>query len=974
MDAVQELDSPEANGFWANDNWVGKGFSWVETPLFESMLAVRGVAEEAEAQVPAQGDDVQEHVAEEVAANVIPATPTSPSPSSPVISYSPPHQPPCPPQPQDAAGSSLLFQRVLDTCSALARRVEGLEHDKAAQQLEIVKLKARVKKLERINKVKSSKVRRLKKVGTSQRVESSDDVENVFNQGRMIVDMDQDKRIELAEIYNIDLDHSSKVLSMQEDDTKVQEAVEVVTTVKLMTEVVTAAATQVAAASTSIPAAKPKTLTITTAHVVSTRRRKGVVIRDAEEELSSDTPAETPKVKDKGKEILIEALKSMKKKDQIEMDAEHARKLQEEINKEHEESYKNIDWNAALNHVQSKEPQYIKRYHGMKKKPQTESKARKNMMLYLRNTKGYKMEFFKGLKYDEILPIFQAKFDANMSFLFKTREEMEAEDEEIIKSINETPSQKAAKRRKLHEQAKEDKDLKKQLEVVVDEDYDVFIKATPIGRKVPVVDYEIVMINNKPRFSTSKPTNFSDDYLLSTLKTMFEKTDGQDAIWRNQQSVYGQALVKSWKLLTSCGRARNVAMRGGEGIKLFQCTKGVTKGCLWPRVYKEVTSRCENTLVAKFSYSRDQGVIAAARKGGQGGDHAILVAKEGDYGAYKLLDNIRVRLWSALVELGASVSVIPLSTYLNLGFGGLAHSNLTVELADKTLKYPKGIAKNMLVGIGKFVFLVNFIIIDMPEDNKVVLILGRTFLSTARAKIDVFKRKITFRIREERIIFRSVKPASSLIKKVYMLSLRERMELDLEAKFMGETLVINRLLDPLNGDYIKLNDLNESFEVRRNQGDDLMPAIKEGEVIEEFRTRDDELDTGIDVYLSFYDYDTKIHIDCAYTLKFSCMIGFEFTHVNFFPLLSVNECAYFCWNLFVVTDFAVLEDMDAYRDEGMGDVIFGKPFRREVRIKARRFEGMITIYKVLDGKWDNIVVFDGKWDNIAVLDGKGIMK
>nr|GEY33223.1 hypothetical protein [Tanacetum cinerariifolium] len=158
-------------------------------------------------------------------------------------------------------------------------------------------------------------------------------------------------------------------------------------------------------------------------------------------------------------------------------------------------------------------------------------------------------------------------------------------------SINETPAQKEAKRRKLHEQAKEDEDLKKQLEVVVDEDDDVFIEATPIGRKVPVVDYEIVMINNKPRykiiraddthqlyisfitllknfdredledlwrivkdrFSTSKPTNFSDDYLLSTLKTMFEKTDGQDDIWRNQQSVYGQALVKSWKLLTSCG-------------------------------------------------------------------------------------------------------------------------------------------------------------------------------------------------------------------------------------------------------------------------------------------------------------------------------------------------------------------------------------------------------------------------------------
>nr|GFD46361.1 hypothetical protein [Tanacetum cinerariifolium] len=137
-------------------------------------------------------------------------------------------------------------------------------------------------------------------------------------------------------------------------------AVEVVTTAKLMTEVVTAAATQVAAASIPIPAAKLKTLTITAAPAVSTRRRKGVVIRDTEEELPSDTPAETLKVKDKGKGILIEDPKPMKKKDQIEMDVEYARKLPEEIDKEHEEAYKNIDWNAALDHVQSKEPQYIK--------------------------------------------------------------------------------------------------------------------------------------------------------------------------------------------------------------------------------------------------------------------------------------------------------------------------------------------------------------------------------------------------------------------------------------------------------------------------------------------------------------------------------------------------------------------------------------------------------------------------------------
>ncbi|GJU89077.1 homeodomain-like protein [Tanacetum coccineum] len=298
-------------------------------------------------------------------------------------------------------------------------------------------------------------------------------------------------------------------------------------------------------------------------------------------------------------------------------------------------------------------------------------------------------------------------------------------------------------------------------------------------------------------------------------------------------------------------------------------------------------------------------------------------------------------------------------------------SKLTVELADRTVKYPKGIAENVLVGIGKFTFLVDFIILDMPEDIKEPLILKRPFLSTAHAKINVYKRKITLRVREEKIVFKSVKPTGSLIKRVYMLSLRERMELDLEARLMEETLVLNRSFDPFLEDYIKLIDLNKPFELRRNQGDDLMPTIEEGEVIEEFKTRDDELYIGIDDYPSYCDYDKKIHIDCAHSLKFSCMIGFEFTHANVFPLLYVNVMSkkfhnsimkdkmvykgnnilgalmnipIFVGTFSVMTDFVVLEDMNAYRDEGMGDVIFSEPFLREVRIKAKRFEGIITLY------------------------------
>ncbi|GJZ70155.1 gag-pol polyprotein [Tanacetum coccineum] len=237
---------------------------------------------------------------------------------------------------------------------------------------------------------------------------------------------------------------------------------------------------------------------------------------------------------------------------------------------------------------------------------------------------------------------------------------------------------------------------------------------------------------------------------------------------------------------------------------------------------------------------------------------------------------------------------MPLSTYLNLGLGELAHTKLTVELADMTVKHPKGIAKNVLVGTGKFVFPIDFIILDLPEDINVPLILRRPFLSNAHAKIDVFKRKITLRVGDEKIIFKSVKPASSLIKRVYMLSLGERMDLNLEARLIGETLILNRSFDPLYGDYIELNDLNEPLELRRNRVDDLEPTVKESKVVNEPMV--DIVKTRCDFIGGLDDYPS-----------------------NF------------------------VEDMDPYLDKGMGDLIVGEPFCKALCVEAKRFDGIITI-------------------------------
>nr|GEU72787.1 hypothetical protein [Tanacetum cinerariifolium] len=251
-----------------------------------------------------------------------------------------------------------------------------------------------------------------------------------------------------------------------------------------------------------------------------------------------------------------------------------------------------------------------------------------------------------------------------------------------------------------------------------------------------------------------------------------------------------------------------------------------------------------------------------------------LPPKEKDQGSFTIPCHINnICFEKALADLRASVSVMPYSTITNLGLGELAPTKLIIELADRTIKCTKGIAENVLIGIDKFVFPIDFIVLNIPKDIKVSLILRRPFLSTAHAKSDVFKRKTTLRVEDDKIVFKTNNPTSNTIRRVYALGLRERMELDLEAREIREDLILNRLLDPVYGEYVKLNDLNEPLNLRRNQVEDLGLITEEGEVIDEpiedivkTRNNDNEISNGIDEYLSFCDIDRNIHIDCAYNL------------------------------------------------------------------------------------------------------------
>ncbi|GKD12008.1 reverse transcriptase domain-containing protein [Tanacetum coccineum] len=108
---------------------------------------------------------------------------------------------------------------------------------------------------------------------------------------------------------------------------------------------------------------------------------------------------------------------------------------------------------------------------------------------------------------------------------------------------------------------------------------------------------------------------------------------------------------------------------------------------------------------------------------------------------------------NALADLGASINLMPYSLYAKLSLETLKPTKMSERLADRSFQYPVGIAKNMLVEVGKFTFPADFVILEMEKDNKVSLILGRPFLHTADAVIQVKHKQLNLGVRIERMIF-----------------------------------------------------------------------------------------------------------------------------------------------------------------------------------------------------------------------------
>ncbi|GJZ02996.1 reverse transcriptase domain-containing protein [Tanacetum coccineum] len=129
-----------------------------------------------------------------------------------------------------------------------------------------------------------------------------------------------------------------------------------------------------------------------------------------------------------------------------------------------------------------------------------------------------------------------------------------------------------------------------------------------------------------------------------------------------------------------------------------------------------------------------------------------LPEKLGDPGKFLIPCGFSELKCKALADLGASINLMPLSVWKKLGLPELISTQMTLELANRDICTPKGIARDVFVPVGKFTFPADFVIVDYESDPRVPLILGRPFLRTARALIDVHGEEMILRDGNERLI------------------------------------------------------------------------------------------------------------------------------------------------------------------------------------------------------------------------------
>ncbi|XP_015965568.1 uncharacterized protein LOC107489327 [Arachis duranensis] len=112
-----------------------------------------------------------------------------------------------------------------------------------------------------------------------------------------------------------------------------------------------------------------------------------------------------------------------------------------------------------------------------------------------------------------------------------------------------------------------------------------------------------------------------------------------------------------------------------------------------------------------------------------------------------------INIKNALYDLGASINLMSLAMMKKMRIEEAKPTKMALQLADRTFKFPHGVVEDLLVNVGEFIFPADFVVLDMEEEANTSIILGRPFLATAGAIINVQKGELVLRLHEEKMVF-----------------------------------------------------------------------------------------------------------------------------------------------------------------------------------------------------------------------------
>ncbi|GJX23502.1 hypothetical protein Tco_0227947 [Tanacetum coccineum] len=406
----------------------------------------------------------------------------------------------------------LKLNELMEHCTNLSQRVLDLGNTKTSQAAEIAKLKERVKKLERRNKSRTPGLKRLKKVGRTARIESSEyeglgDQEDASKQGKKITDIDADEEVTLIDETQGRNDDNLMFDTGVLDDQEV-EVEKVVSTA----EVTTASATpttvdELTLAQTliEIKAAKPKAVTTaatTTTTVVTRPKARGVVVQEPSEFTTiTSQPSQLPQAKDKGKAKMEEDA-NIAEWDNVQaiIDANYelAARLQAQ---EQEELTIEERLNMFMELMDKRKKHFARlRAEEQRRKPPTKAQKKSQMSTYLKDMAGYKQNQLKSKNYDEIQKLFDKAMirvnmfvDMDTKLVKKSSKKAEMLDENVEAEVD------------------DEAEMKKHMEIVPDDEerWDTFKSS------------ELMEVQGAKHGNT-RPEEAYERVLWGDLKVMFE--------------------------------------------------------------------------------------------------------------------------------------------------------------------------------------------------------------------------------------------------------------------------------------------------------------------------------------------------------------------------------------------------------------------------------------------------------------------